>query len=58
MSKLEKVSQYTALTDFFSKKLKKAILTGQVITAPASLGSEWVKQNLAIKNPPIKTTTS
>ena len=58
MSKIEKLATYTAEIDFFSKSLRKVILKGQQVKAPVSLGSQWVKQNLASKNPTIKTTES
>jgi hypothetical protein len=57
MTKIVELHTYTAILTFHSQKLDKIVNQGDQIQAPSSLGSEWVAQKLAIKNPIPKQNT-
>lgn len=57
MSKTVKLHTYTAILSFRSKKLGKTFKAGDQIKAPMSLGSDWVSDKVATKNPNPKQNT-
>lgn len=46
---MSKLNTYKCILDFRSLALNKIFKPGDEIKAPASLGTQWVKQKLAIK---------
>lgn len=49
MSKLQKLTEYQAITDFKSVALNTYYANGQIFKAPASIGSDLVRKKVAIK---------
>lgn len=58
MSKPVRLYNYEALTDFTSIKLQKTVKKGDIIKAPSSLGSQWIKSKIAIKSKTSKQELS
>jgi hypothetical protein len=50
-----RLSTYQAVTEFYSKTLQQHFTTGELIKAPASLGSDWVRIKVAILHTNHKT---
>jgi hypothetical protein len=47
MSSRIAVQTYEAITDFYSKALAKTFKPGEIIRAPQTLGTDWVKRKVA-----------
>lgn len=57
MSRRVQLLTYEALTEFYSISLAKDFKAGEIIRAPRSIGSDWVKSKLAKIITNHKTTT-